>query len=283
MNQIILYNNRLPVMNSCELYAATEPFFHSDRTLDFHVLIFVIEGIIHVTEDQTDYAVSSGELLFLKGGIRHYGKIEIPKGTRWYFIHFHLDQNESLPPFIPDSSPIGHFEHICFSTALPKKLSGLAGSEIEQALSGLVSYMHSEDYMKKWECNRLLFSLLCKIAFYNPTMPTPASLPDKICEFLSAHYTEPFSASVLEQTFFLSYKHLAVVFKRKKGITMQQYHNKLRMEAACKLLRSTFLSIGEISEQVGFNDTLYFSRCFHRFSGMSPSEYRKKLPSNYYF
>ena len=79
MNEIVLCNSSMPVMGVCDLCAAPEPFFHADRTVDFHVLIYVIEGVGYVTEEETDYEIHPGELLFLKSGIRHLGKREIPK------------------------------------------------------------------------------------------------------------------------------------------------------------------------------------------------------------
>ncbi len=42
-----------------------------------------------------------------------------------------------------------------------------------------------------------------------------------------------------------------------------------------ELLRHTGLSVAEISESVGFDDQLYFSRIFRKKLGVSPSEYRK--------
>jgi AraC-like DNA-binding protein len=47
-----------------------------------------------------------------------------------------------------------------------------------------------------------------------------------------------------------------------------------RAESACELLVNSSLTIAEISEKVGFNDPLYFSRSFHRETGMSASHYR---------
>lgn len=281
MNQLYFCNHTMPVLNSLDLYAASEGFFHADRTLPFHVLIYVLEGTIYVSEEGTDYAVSPGELLFLKSGLHHYGTLEIPKGTRWFFIHFELEPSEEFPSFTPDFSPLGAYERLNYSIFLPKTLSGLTNSEIEQSLYAFVAYMHSDSPEKRWNGNRILFELLSKIAFYGKQPPQTLSLTDRICDFLSAHYTEPFSAAFLEQNFFLSYKYLAACFKKEKGLTMQQYHNRLRMENAAKLLRSTLLPVGEISERLGFKDMLYFSRCFHQYYGTSPSAYRKNLPANY--
>lgn len=271
----------MPVLNGIDLYAASESFFHADRTLPFHVFIYVLEGVIYVSEEGTDYAVNPGELLFLKSGLHHFGSTEIPKGTRWFFIHFELEQPDEKPSFPSDFSPLGAYERLNYTVLLPKTLSGLTNSTIEQSLFSFVAYMHSDTPEKRWNGNRILFELLSKIAFYGRPSPKPPSLAERICNFLSAHYTEPFSAALLEQNFFLSYKYLAACFKKEKGLTMQQYHNRVRMENAAKLLRSTLLPVGEISERLGFRDMLYFSRCFHHYYGISPSGYRKNLPSNY--
>ncbi|MNC67478.1 Arabinose operon regulatory protein [compost metagenome] len=50
----------------------------------------------------------------------------------------------------------------------------------------------------------------------------------------------------------------------------------MRMDKAKNLLSGT-LTIDQVASSVGFNDALYFSRQFRKFSGMSPSEYRSML------
>lgn len=280
MNSIILNNISMPVLDGCDMCAASEPFFHADRIADFNVLIYVIEGTIYVTEEQTDYTVNAGEMLFLKKGVHHFGKREIPKGTRWYFIHFFFREENGLDSFVPESSPIAQYEPVKYNIELPKKLSGLEGSAIEKKLAEFTEYFHSDNKMKKWNINSVLFELLSSIAFYGKYDAASESIPNRISEYLNRNYKEPFSASMLEQEFYLSYKHMAAVFKKEKGITMQQYHVSLRMNEACRLLKSTLMPIGEIGEAVGYGDMLYFSRCFRKFCGMSPTEYRKSV-SNY--
>lgn len=278
MNEIIISNTSLPIIGGCDQLTASEPFFHTDRIAPFHVLIYVTDGIIYVTEDENDYEISAGELLFLKSGVRHYGKIEVPRGTSWYYVHFALEEPEGLESFRPDSAPIPQYQNIQNSLMLPKKLIGLSGGTTEQELKELVDYFNSEDKFKKWNINLRLFSLLSHIGLREFTRDAKPRLSDKICEYLTEHCCEQFSAAKLEQKFYLSYKHLAAVFKKDTGVTMQQYHTALRINQAAKLLRSTLLSIGEIADKVGYSDMLYFSRCFHKEMGMSPTEYRKKPP-----
>jgi len=65
LNELFLSNIAMPIVSSCDYLAASEPFFHADRITDFHVMIYVTDGCIHVTEGDTDYALSPGSLFFL--------------------------------------------------------------------------------------------------------------------------------------------------------------------------------------------------------------------------
>ncbi len=65
------------------------------------------------------------------------------------------------------------------------------------------------------------------------------------------------------------------VFKQISGSTPLQFILKLRLSNAQNLLENSNLTIAEISNDVGYENPLYFSRLFHKHIGVSPSEYRK--------
>ena len=65
------------------------------------------------------------------------------------------------------------------------------------------------------------------------------------------------------------------LFKELYGTTPIRYLNNLRMEKARELLANSDLSIGEISELVGFQSIHYFSRSFKEREGCTPLCYRK--------
>ncbi|MDE7008119.1 MAG: AraC family ligand binding domain-containing protein, partial [Lachnospiraceae bacterium] len=100
MNEIMIDTCTLPAALSGAYQVASAPFIHADRTANFHVLIYVTEGHISVTEEDTDYLIQKEELFFLKSGLHHYGKSLIPQGTAWYFIHFRTQEPHlSCQPF----------------------------------------------------------------------------------------------------------------------------------------------------------------------------------------
>ena len=55
-----------------------------------------------------------------------------------------------------------------------------------------------------------------------------------------------------------------------------QYIVSLRITNAINLIENTDYNITEIANAVGYDNSLYFSRLFHKHTGMSPSEYKKK-------
>lgn len=276
MNEITLNNVVLPVVSSCDYLAAQQPFLHADRITDFHVMIYVTDGCIPVTEDGVDYEIHAGDLFFLKNRIRHFGKTEVMRGTRWYYVHFYLDELS-----LSEKAGSGKTDRPKpLSMILPKMLRDLSDSHLEQQIAAFTEYFNSGEPADIWNSNRRFFQLLTEIARYSRKEKVPLTLSDRISGYLARHYNQPFSARVLEQQFFLSYKHMASVFKKEKKMTMQQYHTNIRMDHACRLLRSTLLSVSEISQKVGYSDMMYFSRRFHAVMGMSPTEYRK-LPYIY--
>lgn len=90
----------LPLVSDCDILTATDSFYHMDRMADFNVMILVTDGVMYVSENDIDYEIGAGELLFLKNGLRHFGKIETLKGTRWIYVHFSLPDEKGQREFI---------------------------------------------------------------------------------------------------------------------------------------------------------------------------------------
>ncbi|MCL2164428.1 MAG: helix-turn-helix domain-containing protein [Oscillospiraceae bacterium] len=84
------------------------------------------------------------------------------------------------------------------------------------------------------------------------------------------------SVSSLAKRYYLSDDYLNRVFKRERGVSLQQYIIKSRMELAARLLKDYSLSISAISTQCGYSDYSHFVSMFKRFHGCNPSEYRKE-------
>jgi AraC-like DNA-binding protein len=69
--------------------------------------------------------------------------------------------------------------------------------------------------------------------------------------------------------------HLSRQFKRETGMTVIEYLQDVRVDAAKRLLLAG-LKVAAVAERVGFSDAFYFSRIFARLAGYPPSEFRQR-------
>jgi transcriptional regulator GlxA family with amidase domain len=96
--------------------------------------------------------------------------------------------------------------------------------------------------------------------------------------------TDRLSIRSLARNVNLSSTRLRQLFRKETGRSPLVYLNELRLESAAQLLRSTFLSVKEVTSRTGIRDTSHFVRSFKKQYGLTPSEFRvrtgvsQKLP-----
>lgn len=74
----------------------------------------------------------------------------------------------------------------------------------------------------------------------------------------------------------LNRSYFGKIFKQAVGKSPQEFLLSYRMVKATELLKLTQLSIGDISQAVGYDNQLHFSRAFKNIYGMSPREWRNR-------
>ena len=68
----------------------------------------------------------------------------------------------------------------------------------------------------------------------------------------------------------------SVFYRKLKNLTGQSatdFIKTIRLKRAAQILRQNKLTISEVSYEVGFNDPQYFSKCFHKQFGKTPSQF----------
>ena len=68
--------------------------------------------------------------------------------------------------------------------------------------------------------------------------------------------------------------YLSGCFSKAEGITLQEYIQREKIEAACKLLRYSDRKVAEVARFVGFQSQSSFSAVFRKWKLMTPTEYR---------
>jgi AraC-like DNA-binding protein len=94
---------------------------------------------------------------------------------------------------------------------------------------------------------------------------------------LNADINTHVSVAALARLVNLSRWRFAHLFKREMSVPVSHYVTSLRMQAAQRMLSETFLSIKEIRVRLGNIDRSHFNREFKRRTGLTPTEFRRRL------
>jgi AraC-like DNA-binding protein len=92
--------------------------------------------------------------------------------------------------------------------------------------------------------------------------------------YMEEHIAEPLSIEQIAKAAFVSPQHLTRLYKKHFAVTPSRYLWDRRTQKGIELLRSTGLTVSEISLQLGFQSPFHFSRLVKQKSGQCPREYR---------
>lgn len=95
-------------------------------------------------------------------------------------------------------------------------------------------------------------------------------------EYIGEHYPHT-KVSEIAAYIGISRYYLTHIFKEKLHVSPQEFLLNYRMEQANRLLRTTGLSVQAVSEKVGYENPLTFSKTFKNKFGLSPKKYREKM------
>lgn len=104
--------------------------------------------------------------------------------------------------------------------------------------------------------------------------PQPDAQYREILEYVNGHFTEDISAKLVSEKFGYNESYFCRRFREITGIKYSQYVQALRMELAQKLLREGSESVGSVAWKCGFSDVSYFTKCFKKQFGFTPTGYR---------
>ncbi|WP_165452514.1 response regulator [Paenibacillus thalictri] len=110
-------------------------------------------------------------------------------------------------------------------------------------------------------------------------LPGPGKEHDVISRaivHIRSNLGQTLTAKQVAKTVSLDEDYLSTLFKKKTGVTLIQYIHQSRIDQARRYLEQTDMSVREIGETVGFENTNYFHKIFKRMTGLTPQLYRQQ-------
>lgn len=95
------------------------------------------------------------------------------------------------------------------------------------------------------------------------------------CAYIARHLEDEIHLPGLARNAGYTDYYFSKKFKRETGVSPAEYIKEKRLEAAAALLKTTGLEIQEVASRLQFCSQSFFSDCFRRKYGVSPSKFRR--------
>lgn len=238
----------------------------TDRSdYDTMLLVYTVngEGILQY-QDQT-YRIGKGQVFIIDCLAHHlYGTAD---SGSWEFRWIHFNGSESrnyITQILKNSGPVFNVDK---------------DSCIPEYMNKILTMMDTKDKRMDILASKLIVEILTELLLKSCGTDSmqESHIPESIqlaVNIIEKNHTEPMNLDKLSSILCVSKYHLSRLFKKHTGYSPYEYFIKQRMNHAKDLLKSTELSIGEISRDVGFESTSHFIKLFHQHEKITPLKFR---------
>lgn len=234
---------------------------------DYQIL-YVANGKTHFWFDGREKIVSAGHMVLYKPEEIQKYVYYLEDNPEVFWIHFTGSDVKNILAY----HGISLDEHVFYCGVLPdyKALFRKIIQELQLCRYGYEDYIAS------------LFNdiLLLVDRQQHEQKKTTGNVQEQI-ELAAAYFNENYNTKIsiddYAESLHISTNWFIHNFKQYAGMSPAQYILSLRMVNAQSLLERTTYNIKEISEIVGYENPLYFSRVFKKEIGKSPAQYRKEM------
>ncbi len=94
-------------------------------------------------------------------------------------------------------------------------------------------------------------------------------------EYIQSHYMEKIHLDDVAKAVCLSATYLSAIFKKEMHMSMSEFINTVRIDAAKEMLVSSDASLYSIADACGYSDEKYFQHQFKKIIGITPVQFRR--------
>lgn len=279
------------------------PRKHTSRCTDEHIIYFILTGKLNLLINGEAFGFLPGDFCFFKRGT-----VQQPLDTNeceYYYIHF-ADDNLASHSFDDAAyeaelknrnlnytkSSIYGFERMeYFKVLLPQRLHFREGNSFlfaEEKLRKLNKEFKRKEFEARMNLPHIFEDLIlfCESIAENSLFEKKGgnnygfSIVKNVADFINENFYRDIGKKSIEEKFSFNYDYINRIFKRMMGESIVKYRNSVRIDNAKNLLKTTELTLEEISERVGFGDKYYFVRCFTKKVGIHPILFKNTEKDN---
>lgn len=250
---------------SCGYYAKARTHKWKRKGLDEGIYIYCVAGKGYYREQNKIWNIGPGDLLYCFPKSSHMYNAD--PGDPWTIYWMHISGKRILR----------FSKYLGLTRNQPVISIGINREIINLFHSMFALFRVSPDSTHMFAIQTCAMNILGQMAIlpHDVSKKTKYSRQiESILTFMERSTARQLKVSDLAEHVGLSPFHFSRIFSIHTGLSPMAYFTKLRIHNACQFLADSKLTIKEIAYQLGFSDQYYFSRCFKRIMGFSPSNYR---------
>jgi len=226
---------------------------------------YMLEGRTRLLADSKEYTVCSGDaFIIFPNQIHQYCKID---HERYFLSIFPPDLCPEFQNIFQNKLPVSPVVKNAFDS---NKILSIADSIIEANGQKAPFYRTCvKGYLL------ILLSELFKKMEFEDAKSHDENTIKAVLNYCEKSYTGDIQLKTVSEALHISKYYISRLFSQKLHMGFSDYIGTLRVSEACRLLASKNMSITEVAFTVGFNSTRSFNRQFLKYTGMTPSQYRK--------
>lgn len=240
--------------------------YRSRGTTDW-LLIHTLEGRGRLGTSGADVMAMPGTITLVRPRTLHDYGVE-PELRRWHFLFAHFHPR-------PDWLPL-----LDWPSAAPGILQLQPGAEPASRIAACLSKSVRLQGSVLPQGELLSLNALEEALLWCDTQnPRAAQIDERLLraiELVDRNLRADLDVTRLARSANLSVSRFAHLFRSQLGMTPQQFVERRRLDAACRLLELTTRPVTSVAAEVGFTNPLYFSTRFRRHTGLSPTAYRRR-------
>ena len=274
------YFNPSDIFRKCVVYMVSCGYFLCNHEYSIKkagsrhpIFFFIIDGELTFDYEGDHFVAEKNDIVLLNGYKPHHYYCE----QRCEFLFFHFD-GKDVPDLI--DVLISSNRSACFRLTNAQEIYSI----INEPITKLCHQERASDAF----LSSIVYSTLCMIPntgndsnlFIPPHVKVTADMVSyQIIEYIDLHIGKQFSVQELADYAGLSRHYFMRLFKKETGYTPQEYVSVAKINYAKLMLRTTVLTVSEISDYLGYSSSASFINAFRLRRGISPNQYRKMYAS----
>ena len=248
---------------------------------EFIEIVYVLQGSAAEYIDGVRYDVKRGDMVFINYHSTH--RFECSEDYRYANICF-------SPEVLGEAiiNPENAFSLLSL-TAFNEMSGGASGGKVSfrgeerKEIEDILRAMQRESKAELASKNRVMESymniiiakMLRKTAL-GQGGEEQEGMWQELVDYIDGNLDSRLTLASLASKCFYNPSYFSRIFKEKFDMSLTEYINRRRIDTAIELLRSSKLSVDDISFKVGFCDRSTFYHVFSRITGKTPTDYREQ-------